>query len=309
MTREIAVLDAPSNLGLRPPEPGHLPGVWRLPRALRAQGLLERLAAQDAGEVRPPEYSPAPDPQTGFRNGSKIAAYSQALSKRVAALVKKGLIPLVLGGDCSILLGNMLALRSIGEYGLCFIDGHQDFAYPRSHEYLGYFAAAGLDLGLVTGHGPDALTNLNGLKPFVREPNVVALGFYDDPADAADYETEAIYRSDIRTMPIGAVRALGAQHTARSALRELERTEVQGFWIHLDVDVLDQTVMPTVDSPNPRGLSYRDLIEILQVLLRSDGLAGMEITILDPELDPQGRCAAEFTAAVVESFRSRSIVK
>jgi arginase len=93
------------------------------------------------------------------------------------------------------------------------------------------------------------------------------------------------------------------------ALRELERPEIEGFWIHLDADVLDQTVMPAVDSPNPHGLSYRDLVAILQVLVRSDRLAGMEITILDPELDPGRRYAAELTAAIVESFRPRSDIK
>ncbi len=221
----------------------------------------------------------------------------------MAGLIKSGSFPLVLGGDCSILLGDMLALRSMGEYGLCFIDGHQDFAYPRTDRHVGYYTAAGLDLGLVTGHGPEALTDLNSLKPFVNEANVVALGFYDNPADAPDYEIEAIYRSGIRKMPIEAVEALGAQQAALSALEELERRGVHGFWIHLDVDVLDQTVMPAVDSPNPRGLSYGDLIRTLQVLLKSGRLAGMEITIFDPELDPGGQYAAELTAAIVESFR------
>jgi arginase len=72
------------------------------------------------------------------------------------------------------------------QYGLCFIDGRADFAYPRNNQYLGFYAAAGLDSGLVTGHGPDDLTNLNRLKPYVKHSNVVALGFYDDPADATD---------------------------------------------------------------------------------------------------------------------------
>lgn len=186
MKSKISVLDAPSNLGLRPPQPDHLPGVWRLSAALRAQGLVQHLKAQEAGEVQAPAYSTEPNRQTGFRNGTKIAPYSQALASRVVPLVQTGYFPLVLGGDCSILLGNMLALHSVGEYGLCFIDGHADFAYPRNNQYLGFYAAAGLDLGLVTGHGPDDLTNLNRLKPYVKHSNVVALGFYDDPADATD---------------------------------------------------------------------------------------------------------------------------
>ena len=50
--RGIAVLDAPSVLGLRPPAPGRVPGCWRLPEALRRHGLVERLHAAAGAEVQ-----------------------------------------------------------------------------------------------------------------------------------------------------------------------------------------------------------------------------------------------------------------
>ena len=303
MKKKVAILDAPSNLGLRPPHPGHLPGVWQLPTALRAKSLLEQLEAMEAGKVSPPEYSTEPDICTGFRNGLKITAYSKTLADRVVSLLQDDHFPLVLGGDCSILLGNMLALRSLGEYGLCFIDGHDDFAYPKSSRNFGLYTAAGLDLGLVTGHGPDELVNIDGLRPYMNPSNVVALGFYNDPADSADYHTEAIYQTNIKTMDIETIHSIGAQQAALLALNHMEKVNIKGFWIHLDADVLDQSIMPAVDSPNPNGLTYAELVEILRVLLQSDDAAGMDITIFDPELDPDGRHAAEFTSAIVQSFR------
>src|SRR5688572_15466055 len=106
MKRPIVVLDAPSNLGLRPPAPGHAPGVYKLPDALRAQGLLARLGALDAGRLEAPPYSPVPEPTTGFRNGTAISSYSLALAERVAEIVRAGSFPLVLGGDCSVLVGS-----------------------------------------------------------------------------------------------------------------------------------------------------------------------------------------------------------
>jgi arginase len=303
MKTKIAVLAAPSNLGLRPPRPNHLPGVWQLPAALRANGLVERLDGDDAGDVQPPAYSDEPDLQTGFRNGAKIAAYARALANRVAPLLREGRFPLILGGDCSILLGNLLALRSQGAYGLCFIDGHNDFAYPKSNRRFGFYAAAGLDLSLVTGYGPDELVNIDGLCPYVDPAHVVALGFYEDPADAEDYRTEDIYKTDIQTIDIDKIRSMGAQPAARLALERLENPNLKGFWIHLDVDVLDQSILPAVDSPNPRGLTYAELIEILQMLLKSDHAAGIDLTIFDPELDPGGKYAAELVSAIVQSFR------
>jgi arginase len=77
---------------------------------------------------------------------------------------------------------------------------------------------------------------------------------------------------------------------------------VDGFWVHLDADVLDDEVMPAVDSRQPGGLSYAELIELLRVLLRSELAVGMQVTIFDPELDPTGGIAEEFTSAIVAAF-------
>ncbi len=299
-----AVLDAPSNLGLRPPRPGHLPGVFLLPKSLRAKGLLEKLNAEDAGEVKPPEYSEQPDYQTGFRNGLKIAAYSEALADKIAHLINNQYFPIVLGGDCSILLGSMLALRSLGSYGLCFLDGHDDFAYPRSSKWQGLYTAAGRDLALVTGYGPEDLVNIRGLLPYVNPSNVVALGFYHDPVDEAEYATEAIYQTPIKVIDIHQIRAIGVQEAAHRALEHLKAADIQGFWIHLDADVLDQSVMPCVDSPNPNGLMFDELREILTLLLGSKLAVGMQVTIFDPELDPDGKYASALVETIAQAFAS-----
>jgi arginase len=76
----------------------------------------------------------------------------------------------------------------------------------------------------------------------------------------------------------------------------------QGYWIHLDADVLDANVMPAVDSPNERGLSFEQLQQILSQLLSSPKAAGLEVTIFDPDLDPDGRFAAHLAQTIVQSF-------
>ena len=98
------------------------------------------------------------------------------LADRVAFTLDLGRFPIVLGGDCSILLGSALALRRRGRFGLFFLDGHADFYSPES-ELNGEVAS--MDLALVTGHGPGALTNLEGHCPLVREEDVVLFGFRD----------------------------------------------------------------------------------------------------------------------------------
>src|SRR5262249_35906040 len=155
---------APSNLGLRPPRPGQEPGVRRMAAALRATDLVARLDAESAGEVRPPPYVPALDPVVRVRNAAAIRDYSYALAARLSGLLDLGSLLLVLGGDCSILLGAMLALRRRGRYGLVFVDGHTDFGLPDTSLTGG---AAGMDLALVTGRGPALLADLDDLGPLV----------------------------------------------------------------------------------------------------------------------------------------------
>jgi len=305
MKPPITVLDAPSNLGLRPPKPGVVPGTYRAPAALRARKLLERLGARDGGRVEPPAYSPDPEPETGFRNGKSVQTFTEALAYRTGEIVRTGGRPLVLGGDCSILLGNMLALRSIGRYGLVFIDGHDDYSYVRDRaKYRGLLTAAGLDLALVTGNGPDALVNRRGLKPYVQERDVVLFGVYRDPADARDYAVEKIDASPIRQFSIEKLRRDGVRAAAEEARAAIEAQGLDGFWIHVDADVLDQSVMPAVDSPNANGLTFDELTETLRVFVASPQAVGVEVTIYDPDLDPDGIYGDRLADTIVGALSS-----
>ena len=194
----VVVVDAPSNLGLSPPGEGREPGVRGLASALRERGIVTRLGAEDGGGVVPLPYSPEIEPVTGTKNGEAIRSFSVDLAERVGKVVGSGRFPLVLGGDCSILVGSMLALRRIGRFGLVFVDGHLDFRHPGNSARLG--AAAGEDLALVTGRGSERLTNIEGLRPLVREEDVFALGDREDYPEWRDIHGTGITVWDLRTL-------------------------------------------------------------------------------------------------------------
>jgi arginase len=99
--RQIVVLDAPSNLGLRPPTQGAVPGVYKLAGAVRDQRLIARLGATDVGVVVPPRYQSEWDPGPGVRNEAAIARYSLRLADRLGRLIEDGFFPLVLGGTAA----------------------------------------------------------------------------------------------------------------------------------------------------------------------------------------------------------------
>ncbi|WP_103352030.1 arginase family protein [Amycolatopsis sp. CA-128772] len=223
--RNPVLIDAPSDLGLRPPAEGAVPGCYKTPGVLRDLGILNRLGAADGGVVTPGRYVGTWQPGDGVRNAAALAAYTRALADRVASVRASGGFPVVLGGDCSISLGAMPALRRAGRYGIAYLDGHDDFRHLGIADHVG--AAAGEDLAITTGRGASDLADIDGLRPYVR-----------------------------------------------------------------DEDVLDPAYVSAVDSPDPGGLDPDTLVPVLRELLSRPGAAGFELTVFDPDPDPDGRQAA-----------------
>jgi arginase len=296
LPRLLAVVDAPSNLGLRPPVEGTVPGCYKLAGALRDCGFVKRLAAQDAGCVTPPRYDRGGwKPGDGVFNANAMAVYTRRLADRLGDLFGAGRFPIVLGGDCSILLGAALALNRRGRYGLAFLDGHSDFRHLGNAAHVG--AAAGEDLALVTGRGQADLSNIEGRRPYLRDADIAVLGIRD--ADEALAELGA---AAIPTWEVSRLRGDGPAGAAHMALARLEAEELDGFWVHVDADILDPGVMPAVDSPDPDGIGHDELVELLTSLTASPRCVGVEVTVFDPDLDPDGRLAHELTDTLVTAL-------
>jgi len=194
-----SIIDAPSILGLRPT------GVEHLPEALKAAGLLEKLNSKYAGCVRPSlQYSPERDKRTLLLNASPIRSFSLQLAAMVRDILDDNRFPVVLGGDCSILIGTLLSLRRSGRYGLFFIDGHADFYQPQASTTG---EVADMDLAIVSGRGPDILTNIDNLKPLVRDEDVVVLG-YRDAEQSASYGSQDVKETNMHVFDLLKVREL-----------------------------------------------------------------------------------------------------
>jgi arginase len=284
---DFTIIEAPSHLGLKPG------GVEHLPDALLDAGLARRLDARRHARLAVPPYDARRDPETRILNAARIRDFSIMLADIVGPVVTRGSFPVVLGGDCSILLGNLLALRRSGRrYGLLFLDGHADFYQPEASPTG---EAADMDLALGTGRGPALLADIEGLRPLVRDEDVAVLG-HRDSAQAREYGGQplppAIFAQDLDTL-----RRVGAEEAARAAIEHLCRPRntggIDGFWIHLDVDVLDDAIMPAVGYRMPGGLSWEELETILTAAMRSGRAAGINITIFEPPLDKSGRIARE----------------
>jgi len=207
---QFAIIDAPSILGLRPT------GLEHLPEALRAAGLLTHLSGEYVGRISSLPYNPNRDKSTLLLNPDAIRVFSLELAEKVISVLKKKQFPVVLGGDCSILIGNLLALKrmdSSSRYGLFFIDGHSDFYQPEASPTG---EVADMELAIVSGRGPDILTNIAGLKPLVSDEDIVVFGCRDEE-EAASYGSQKVRETNMHVFDLEQVCSLGIIRAASLA--------------------------------------------------------------------------------------------
>jgi arginase len=289
--RHYAVIEAPSILGLKPT------GVDRLPARMLENGLASRIHARRAGRVEPPQYTGTRDHEAQTNDARAIAAWTPRLADAIERVADGGDFPLILGGDCSILLGAALAFRRRGRFGLLFIDGHADYYQPDANPTG---EAASMDLALATGHGPALLTDIEGRAPLVRPEDVVAFGFRD-AEEQRQYGSQPL-PGEILAVDLPTVRRTGLEPAIDRALERLSGPSIDGFFIHVDADCLDDGIMPAVDYRLPGGFSWDELTSVLQRALGSGRAVGLELTIYNPALDPDGAAGRGLTDMLVAAL-------
>ena len=285
----ISLLSAPSNLGLRPPEPSAVPGTGKAPEALREAGLHARLiaaGAEDAGVVIAGRYRDVVEPGH-VRNEEALLDHARRLAGRIRLALDAGRAPLVLGGDCSLVIGVGAALAGT-DAGLVYIDGHTDFRHP-GHDGPAH-AVGGEALAAAIGLHFPAIADLGGRGPSFAASRAVQVGARDDDADLD------LVRSSIADVVTASQVARDAHAAAQRAIAPAR----SGFWLHVDVDVLDPAVMPAVDSPDPGGLTVAQLVPLLREL--APQAIGADVCIFDPDLDPDGRYARLLADVVVDGL-------
>lgn len=289
--KTVHILECPSNLGLKEPSPGKEPGVRKLPTWLERWGLHDLFMSKRVSRLEPPRYSMDLDKESGVRNADNIVRYAITQKHFFEEEITGSVFPLVLGGDCSILLGPLLALAEQGQYALFYLDGHTDFMWPSLSQTGG---AGGMAAAFAAGRGPEKLTNILNLKPYIREQHIWCVG----NREYIDWYEQAIIKSQARYIPLHQLRSMGIKNCVHAFLDHVNKERLTGFWIHFDVDVLNDDLMPAVDSRSPDGIFYQELTDLLVPLLCNPKVAGMTLTILDPDLDPSGLYTNKFVESV-----------
>jgi arginase len=269
-------------------------GEEHAPAALRDAGIADAFGAADAGDAAPALRSAERDPATGVIALAELRAASEALRAAVAETLRRGERPLVLGGDCTLLLGALTGAREVvGRLGLWFVDGHADFLDGESSPTG---EAADMELSALTGQGPPELLDPPG-DAVVDPDDVVILG-HRPPESHPDVELElsrvptAITRVSAPEIEAAGPAGVGERWAGELAARG-------PTWLHLDLDALDESVLPAVTYPQPEGLGWDAFTDLARPLLASEALVGASVADFVPDLDPDGTLARR----VVEALR------
>jgi len=160
-----------------------------------------------------------------------------------------------------------------------------------------------MDLALAVGLGESLLTRWDDdAQPLIDPHDVIQIGEREsrDP----DFAFADLTATGISQIDIFGVNEIGVAETWRQAEALFDRRGLDAFWLHLDLDVLDQRVMSAVDSPGSPGLDFNQLAQLLHLLRESGRCIGADITIFDPSLDSTGEYARAIVECLGNGFRS-----
>ncbi|QHT55938.1 arginase family protein [Cellulomonas sp. H30R-01] len=274
-TLPLGLLGVPSSAA------AHAPGLERAPAALRAAGLVDALGAAgrdvvDHGDTTPARWRHDAPARTVPHDVDRVAAALQEARAAMVDVLAAGHVPLVVGGECTVMLAVLAAAADAGrDLGVVYVDGGQDLHLPGDHtdEPIADSMGVAHALDLPGAHG--ALAGLGPRRPLLTADRLAFVGYAD--------EEEDVHGLVPATRLPASVVGTGPEASAADAVRV---AGPDGFVVHLDVDVLDFFTLPLADVPTyGRGLTPPVLARLLRALVRADGFAGLVVVEANPDRD------------------------
>jgi agmatinase len=275
---DAVILGAPFDMGTT-----NRPGARYGPRAIRAASNLGRAINHLQLEVQPLRILRVFDYGDASIIPSDIERSHAAIKAKVGEVAATGAVPIVLGGDHSITYPSASAVAEqigAGKVGIVHFDAHADTAPD--------------NWGVLLGHGtPMRRLIESGAVPgrsFVQ----VGLRGYWPPPDVIDW----MHEQGMRWHLMAEIEERGFEAVLGQAIGEaLDGPEA--IYLSVDVDVLDPAFAPGTGTPEPGGLTSRELLGAVRRIVSQTRLAGMDIVEVAPAYDGPGAITAEVAHRVV----------
>ena len=280
--KSIALLGAPTSAA------GLASGQEGAPAALRAAGLADRLSSAgfqitDYGDCAPRLYK-ADDEHPRARNVGEVLAMLEELRPKVEIAVKSGALPVILGGDDSVVLAAIAgARRYYRNVSLISMDRDAGLNVPATTPSG---CVDGMVISHVIGRGAPELVRFWGEPPLVREPDVAIFGIdrVDEP------EQRSLVRSPLHRYLAVDLKKRGLAAAAQEALDTMHGSRHE-FVLLLDLDVIASEDFAATNFPGSGGLTLEEVRQGLSVFARQPTLAAVVVAGYNPTRDADSKAA------------------
>ncbi|KAA3635789.1 MAG: agmatinase [Armatimonadetes bacterium] len=203
----------------------------------------------------------------------------EAVADAVATIAAMGAVPIILGGDHSITFGNGTGLarhHGDGTFGLVHFDAHADTS------------ASTKAPGALHSHGtPMRRLIESGAVPGHRFVQVGLRGYWPGPETVAWMAEQRM-----RTFLMSEIVERGLRPVVDDAVEAAGGVDSIGIFISVDVDVVDPGMAPGTGTPEPGGLTSRELLDTVRRLARELPVIGADIVEVSPPYDGPGQITA-----------------
>ncbi len=261
-------------------------GMAAAVKTLRAAGIVQRLGnsrkhVNDIGDVECPTIKTDKGP-ANLKNFDSFLEGTLRVKDKLSRQASGTTLTFCQGGDCAFVIGSIAGLTTIykGKPGMVWLDAHGDYNTPETTP-SGFIG--GMPLAIACGLGPKLPPGLEKQRPMLDPHNVVHVG-----SRSLDPGEEQNLRSQTTVYDAKTVKKQTMKQIARQTAKQLVDTS---DWIiaHLDVDVLDPTIIPGVNFPEPQGLNQNDITTIFHELQNTGKLRVVDLTAYNPTRDPDNR--------------------
>lgn len=276
----VVIVGAPFDWGT-----SHRPGARFGPRAIREVGYL----GQDGSRPHLPTGIDALDVLSVVDVGDLpvtpgyIEESIEVIADAVETICRSGAVPIVLGGDHTIAFPDATGVARVhgfGDVALVHFDAHADTG--ETH------------FGQLHGHGtPMRRLIESGAVPGDRFVQIGLRGYWPPPETMAWMKSQGMrsfLMSEITERGLDAVVDDAVAHAAQG---------VDAVFLSIDIDVVDPGMAPGTGTPEPGGLTSRQLLDTIRRLARELNVVGADVVEVSPPYDGPGEITAFLANRVV----------
>ena len=284
-------------------------GVEMGPAALRIAQMAESLrtlghTVSDVGDVPVQQRATVPPEVAGRGFLPLITKVCEELADETADTVAKGEVPLVLGGDHSLVAGSLAgAARHYASrnepVGCIYLDTHGDLHTPETSLSGNVH---GMPLAHLLGHGDERFRSIAGRTPALSARHLALVGI----RDLDKPERKAIREWGITCFTMKDIDELGLREVMRRAIA-VATTGSDRLWVSCDMDWIDPTHAPGVGTPVRGGATYREAQLAMEMVADTGKLIGLDIVETNPVLDERNRTAELAVQLAMSAFGHRII--